>query len=231
MKAINVNKITSAGGIFIFWVADWFALLNNKMGGDLHKIQVVGRYFVEVWKAAGMNLNNVQFLWASEEINKRPDEYWSIVMDIARKNNVTRIKKCSQIMGRADGDDMPSAQIMYPCMQCADIFFLKADVCQLGLDQRKVNVLAKEYCDVIKKKEKPVIISHHMLSGLKQGQEKMSKSDPDSAIFMEDSVEDVARKIKRGYCPEKIVEGNPILDYCKNICFLSMDFMEVARRE
>ena len=38
MKAINVNKITSAGGIFIFWVADWFALLNNKMGGDLEKI-------------------------------------------------------------------------------------------------------------------------------------------------------------------------------------------------
>lgn len=35
MKSINVNKITRAGGIFIFWVADWFALLNNKMGGDL----------------------------------------------------------------------------------------------------------------------------------------------------------------------------------------------------
>ena len=56
MKSINVNKITKAGGIFIFWIADWFALLNNKMGGDLEKIQVVGRYFVEVWKAAGMNL-------------------------------------------------------------------------------------------------------------------------------------------------------------------------------
>ena len=54
MKAINVNKITKAGGIFIFWVADWFALLNNKMDGDLNKIRIVGRYFVEVWKAAGM---------------------------------------------------------------------------------------------------------------------------------------------------------------------------------
>ena len=129
MKAINVNKITSAGGIFIFWVADWFALLNNKMGGDLQKIQVVGRYFVEVWKAAGMNLNNVKFLWASEEINKRPDEYWSTVIDISRKNNVSRIKRCAQIMGRTDGDDMPASQIMYPCMQCADIFFLKADIC------------------------------------------------------------------------------------------------------
>ena len=42
---------------------------------------------------------------------------------------------------------------------------------------------------------KPVIISHHMLMGLKEGQEKMSKSDPDSAIFMEDAAEDVKRKV------------------------------------
>lgn len=109
MKSINVNKITSAGGIFIFWVADWFALLNNKMGGDLNKIRVVGRYFVEVWKAAGMNLENVQFLWASEEINKRPDEYWSIVIDIARKFGIKRIKKCGQIMGRGEGDEQPTS--------------------------------------------------------------------------------------------------------------------------
>ena len=134
MKAINVNKLTSAGGIFTFWVADWFALLNNKMDGDLEKIQVVGRYFVEVWKAAGMNLANVQFLWASEEINKNPEQYWSLVIDISRKNTLTRIKKCSTIMGRSEGDEMPAAQILYPCMQCADIFYLKADVCQLGLD-------------------------------------------------------------------------------------------------
>ena len=58
------------------------------------------------------------------------------------------------------------------------------------MDQRKVNMLAREYCeftDVKKKRKfKPVILSHHMLMGLKQGQAKMSKSDPDSAIFMED---------------------------------------------
>lgn len=39
---------------------------------------------------------------------------------------------------------------------------------------------------------KPVIVSHHMLMGLKEGQEKMSKSDPESAIFMEDSAADVS---------------------------------------
>ena len=29
----NVNKLANAGCIFIFWVADWFAMLNNKMDG------------------------------------------------------------------------------------------------------------------------------------------------------------------------------------------------------
>ncbi|KAF5804316.1 putative tyrosine--tRNA ligase [Helianthus annuus] len=36
----------------------------------------------------------------------------------------------------------------------------KADICQLGMDQRKVNVLAREYCDDIKRKNKPIILSH-----------------------------------------------------------------------
>ena len=35
-------------------MADWFGQLNNKMGGDLKKIQTVGAYFVEIWKAVGM---------------------------------------------------------------------------------------------------------------------------------------------------------------------------------
>ena len=51
------------------------------------------------------------------------------------------------------------------------------------------------------------------------GQAKMSKSDPDSAIFMEDTVEDVRRKIKKAYCPPAVVEENPIMDYAKSIIF------------
>lgn len=40
LQAMNVNKCTRAGGEFTFWVADWFALMNDKMGGDLVKIKV-----------------------------------------------------------------------------------------------------------------------------------------------------------------------------------------------
>ena len=106
-------------------VADWFAQLNNKMGGDLKKIQTVGRYLVEIWKAIGMDMERVEFLYASDEINKHPAEYWSLVMDVSRRNNLKRIVRCSQIMGRTEAEELSAAQIFYPCMQCADIFFLK----------------------------------------------------------------------------------------------------------
>ncbi|KAL4603837.1 hypothetical protein ACB092_10G152400 [Castanea dentata] len=222
MKTINVNKLTSAGCRVKIWIADWFAQLNNKMGGDLKKIEVVGGYLIEIWKAVGMDIDGgkVEFLWSSKEINSRAHEYWPLVMDIARRNTISRITRCGQIMGRSEKEELTAAQIFYPCMQCADVFFLKvlpfsllADICQLGMDERKVNVLAKEYCDDIKRKNKPIILSHHMLPGLQEGQAKMSKSDPLFSIFMEDDEAEVNLKIKKAYCLPGILEGNPCLEY------------------
>ena len=57
------------------------------------------------------------------------------------------------------------------------------------------------------------------MMGLKEGQEKMSKSDPDSAIFMEDDAADVKRKIKQSFCPPGVAEGNPCLDWMQHIVF------------
>jgi tyrosyl-tRNA synthetase len=218
MKAINVNRLVDAGCIFIFWVADWFALLNDKMGGDLEKIRVVGHYFVEIWKAVGMKMSNVKFLWASDSINGRADSYWMRVIDIARKSTTNRIKKCCTIMGKSSEESLSMGQMLYPCMQCADIFHMELDICQLGLDQRKVNMLARDYCKKdaeLKEKVPPIILSSVMIPGLKKGQYKMSKSDPDSAIFMEDTAEDVARKLRGAYCPEKETTENPCLDYAR----------------
>ncbi|CAA9986189.1 tyrosine--tRNA ligase, putative [Plasmodium knowlesi strain H] len=231
LKCQIVNKLTSNGCTFIFWIADWFAQLNNKMSGDLKKIRKVGNYFIEVWKSCGMNMENVKFLWASEEINKKPNEYWSLVIDISKSFNINRIKRCLKIMGRSEGEENYCSQIMYPCMQCADIFFLNVDICQLGIDQRKVNMLAREYCDIKKIKKKPIILSHEMLPGLLEGQEKMSKSDENSAIFMDDSEADVNRKIKKGYCPPGVIENNPIFAYARNIIFPHYNEFALLRKE
>ncbi|ETB62255.1 hypothetical protein YYC_00865 [Plasmodium yoelii 17X] len=231
LKSHIVNTLTNNGCTFIFWIADWFAQLNNKMSGDLNKIKKVGQYFIEVWKSCGMNMENVQFMWASDEINKNPDKYWSTVIDISRSFNINRIKRCLTIMGRTEGEDNYCSQILYPCMQCADIFFLNVDICQLGTDQRKVNMLAREYCDIKKIKKKPVILSHGMLPGLLEGQEKMSKSDENSAIFMDDNEADVNRKIKKAYCPPNVIESNPIFAYAKTIIYPHYKEFSLARKE
>jgi tyrosyl-tRNA synthetase len=240
LRAININKMTSAGCRFKMLVADWHGWANNKMGGSLENIQTVGKYLIEAWKSCGLDAENVEFVWASEHV--KDDDYWKKVMQVARNTTVNRIIRCGQIMGRKDADVQQASQILYPCMQAADIFHLKADICQLGLDQRKVNILAREIGPKLGY-WKPVIASHHMMMGLlKPTTEesdkmervidmKMSKSRPDSAIFMTDAAEEVKRKISKAYCPEKQVQENPVLEYCKYIIFEKFSTLEIRRPE
>ena len=242
VRAINVNKMIDAGFTFKMLVADWHGWANHKMGGDLEKIQTVGKYFIEVWKACGMNLDKVEFVWGSDLVKR--DGYWDLVMQMATKVNIPRVLRTTQIMGRTENDTLTASQIMYPLMQAADIYMLGARVAQLGMDQRKVNMLARELADDLNL-YKPIVVSHHMMLGLLppegkvEGEEavdrairmKMSKSKPDSAIFMQDSVEDVNRKIRQAWCPEGQIEENPILEYCKYVVFEKETKMLIERPE
>jgi tyrosyl-tRNA synthetase len=239
LRAININKMINAGFKFKILIADWHAWANNKMGGNLEHIQKVGKYYIEVWKACGMDLNGVEFVWASDLV--KDDNYWKIVMQVARHSTVNRVIRCSQIMGRKESEALQASQILYPCMQVADIFHLKVDVVQLGMDQRKVNVLAREVGPKIGF-YKPIAVHHHMLMGLGQPPKdltgadrgialKMSKSKPDTAIFMTDSADEINRKIKKAYCPEGVIEENPILEYCKYIIFEKFDNFKIERPE
>ncbi|MBD3195021.1 MAG: tyrosine--tRNA ligase [Candidatus Lokiarchaeota archaeon] len=240
LRAINVNKLIKAGIKFKFLVADWHAAANQKFGGDLDVIKKVGDFFIEVWKVCDMDLSKVEFVYASEQV--KDPAFWELVLKISINNTLNRIIRCTQIMGRSESDSLSASQILYPLMQAADIFYLNADICQLGLDQRRVNMLAREVAGVLNR-PKPVAIHHHMLMGLTpppdvktQGIErtiqlKMSKSNPDSAIFMLDSQSDIKRKINKAYCPPENIEDNPVLEYCKYIIFELVDSFYIERPE
>lgn len=241
LRAININKMTKAGIHFKMWVADWHALANNKMGGDLEKIKTVGQYFIEVWRASGMDLSNVEFVWASDMVKN--SDYWKLVIQVGRTNALRRFIRTAEMMGRSESlDALTGANIIYSCMQVADIFMLGAKITQLGMDQRKVNMLAREIGPQLGY-WKPIVVSHHMLMGLSKTSIstetvdktartiaiKMSKSHPDSAIFMTDSHEDIKRKIYKAFCPEGIVAENPILEYYKYILFEKFSPIVVER--
>ncbi len=241
LRAINVNKMTKAGVRFKMWVADWHALANNKMGGDLQRIQTVGKYFIEVWKACGMDMSKVEFHWASD-MAKNPD-YWKLVVQVGKSNALGRFVRTAEMMGRDESlDNLTGANIIYSCMQVADIFMLGAKITQLGMDQRKLNMLAREIGPQLGY-WKPVVVSHHMLMGLgKPTNEtedkvkrtielKMSKSNPDSAIFMTDTTDDINRKINKAWCLEGEVKDNPVLEYCKYILFEALPALTIERPE
>lgn len=241
-RPINIKDMLDAGIHFKLYLADWFAWINNKMAGDLERIRKVGEYFIEVWKAAGVDMKKVDVIWASDVANSR--DYWKKVVLIAKSTSVQRATRCLTIMGRKEGDMTETAQFFYPMMQTADIFELGADICQLGADQRRANMLAREVGPKLGW-WKPVVISHHMiigLSGAKQPEgfdenkkldmeisSKMSKSRPSTSIFVHDSKEMIAEKIRNAYCPEKVVENNPVMEYFRYIIFRKFDSIKIER--
>jgi len=244
LRPILVEDMLKAGVHMKLWIADWFAWVNNKMGGDLAKIQEVGRYFVEVWKAAGVDMTKVEVLWTSDAA--RQEEYWKKVVTVAQNSTLARAQRALTIAGRTTKESVQTAALFYPMMQVADIFWLDVDICQLGVDQRRANILAREIAEKLKWK-KPVAVHHHMLIGLQGRKEpegfddngamdseiasKMSKSKPETSIFVHDSSEVIMKKVNSAYCPPKIVEGNALLEYSRYIIFRKQKALSIERAE
>ena len=237
LRAENLKSMLKAGVKFNLYLADYFAFINNKLGGDLKRIQRAGEYFIEVWKACGIDTQQVKIIWASEMMNKL--NYWDRVLRVAKETTLNRSLRATTIMGRKEGELQSTAQLFYPSMQVADIFEIGVDICQLGMDQRRANILGREVAEKLKWK-KPVAIHHHMilsLQGVKKGSteeetmmsSKMSKSKPETCIYMHDTEEDIKRKLSKAYCPEKIIDGNPLFDYLKFLVFKRYNEIKIER--
>ena len=86
----------------------------------------------------------------------------------------------------------------------------------------------------------PVAVHHPMLMSLKyipselEGVDrkiamKMSKSKPETAIFMTDSKKEIEEKFKNAYCPEAQEQDNPIMEYMRLIIFEKFDQIVIER--
>ncbi len=242
MRAIQLQILMDAGIKFKLYVADWFAWINNKMDSNLENIQKAGNYLVEVWKACGIDEKKTEIIWASDHV--KDPEYWKKVVAIAKTTTIDRMIRCGAIMGRQQKEMQYTAQLFYPAMQAADPFHIGADICQLGIDQRKVTLLSREVGEKLKWYT-PVAIHHHLLMGL-QGPKKMggveedkkmdgeiaskmAKSVPKSSIFVHDTPGAIKEKVSASYCPEKIAEGNPMMEICRYIIFNKLNEFNIER--
>ncbi len=236
--ALKLRDFIAAGIKPTIFLADYHSYINGKLGGDMEKIrQVANGYFKHAFVSFGLEESQVEYVLASDLYD---DNYWKEVLKITKDTTINRMLRCITIMGRKESDATSSAAILYPAMQAADIFMLDVQMAHAGMDQRKVHMLARELSHSYKKDF--VAVHHHLLPGLQGGARmdpnaskddqvldaKMSKSIPGSAIFIHDSEEEIKAKIKKAQCPEKIAEGNPIVEYAEYL-FLRDKPMRIER--
>ncbi|MFX1377420.1 MAG: tyrosine--tRNA ligase [Promethearchaeota archaeon] len=244
----KIKDFLDAGISCSIFLADWHSWINDKLGGDIDQIQEIAiGYFKEGLKAGllcvGADPNKVKFTLGTDLYHNN-DDYWETVIDICKNTTLSRMQRSITIMGRKQGDNIDFAKLLYPAMQVADIFIQNINFAHAGYDQRKAHVIARDIALKMKKnklvntrgdKIKPVCVHNHLILGLQKppvwpindeeklrelwSQMKMSKSVPNSAVFIHDSPNEIKEKIKSAFCPEGDIDFNPILDWTKSIIF------------
>ncbi len=243
----KVKDFMDAGIDCSIFLADWHTWINDKLDGDIETIKkVAGGYFKEGLKTSlkclGGNPDKLKFTLGSDLYHNN-DDYWETMIDVSKNISLSRILRSIAIMGRKEGDSVDFAKLIYPPMQVADIFTQGIHLPHSGIDQRKAQVIMRDIAlkiktkpllDKQKNKIKPVAIHHHLILGLGKpliwpvpkdklqkmwSALKMSKSKPNTCIFIHDSQEEIKRKIMNAFCPEGESEFNPILDWVKYLIF------------
>jgi tyrosyl-tRNA synthetase len=230
------------------FLADWHTWINDKLGGDPATIRELATgYFAEGMKASmlcvGGDPEAVRFVLGSD-LYRQVDDYWATVVEVGKHTSLARMQRSITIMGREEGEAVDFAKLIYPAMQVADIFKLGVNLAHAGMDQRKAHVIARDVALQVQRnplvgpdgaRAKPIALHHPLLLGLGKPPVwpvppdgnlrdlrtamKMSKSKPSSAIFIHDSPDEIAAKVRKAFCPPGVVEFNPILDWTRQLLF------------
>jgi len=231
----KINDFTKAGVKCKIFLADWHTLINDKLGGDWETISEVSKYYQDAFKLV---CPDAEIVLGSKLYEENP-EYWTDLIKFTKHMTLKRTMRTLTIMGRSESDEkIDVARLLYPAMQAVDMHYLDVDIAHAGMDQRKIHMLVREIFPKMGWKI-PVSIHHKLLPGLKKqgdgesGEEltKMSKSDPNSGIFIHNTDDEIKKKINKAWCDEGIIEKNPILAIAESIIFSKFNEMKVERPE
>jgi tyrosyl-tRNA synthetase len=244
----KVRDFQRAGIETTVFLADWHTWINDKLGGDLATIREFATgYFAEGMKASLLSVGGdpeaVRFVLGSDLYRQRGD-YWATMVEVGKHTSLARMQRSITIMGREEGEAVDFAKLIYPAMQVADIFELGVNLAHAGMDQRKAHVIARDVALQMQRnplvgpdgsKAKPIALHHPLLLGLGKPPVwpippdgnlrdlrtamKMSKSKPSSAIFIHDSPDEIAAKVRKAFCPPGVVDFNPVLDWTRQLLF------------
>lgn len=236
----KINDFEKAGIKTQILLADWHTMANNKFGGDWEKIIKASEFYRKAFEKICPKTEII----LGSDLYKDNNEYWKNLLQFARRTTMARATRTLVIQGRSQKETLHVSQYIYPMMQVNDILALDVDIPHAGIDQRKIHVLAKElFKDMKLKTIAPV--HHHLLQSLLEPPKlssdatkeeevvatKMSKSKPGSAILVMSSDEEIRKTLKSAWCPEKVVEMNPVLELCKYLIIPSTGILKISRKK
>ncbi len=230
---ISMGKIADflkAGIKCKIFLADFHTYLNNKLGGDWENIRWASEnYFKQALiaslKCFDVDASQVEFISGKTLYEENP-QHWETFMRVGKHVTLSRNLRSISIMGKKQGTDVDMATLFYPPLQVADIFTMNVNLAHAGIDQRKAHVVAREVAPKLGHAT-PVAIHQNLIAGLTPPEPgandeetlKMSKSKPNSAIFVHDTPDEIRSKIKKAYGPPKEVEFNPLINWVKTLVF------------
>ncbi len=153
-------------------------------------------------------------------------EYQLDTLKISSLATINRAKRAASEVTRMKNPKV--SELIYPIMQALDEEYLKIDIQWGGIDQRHILAFAREYMPKIGYKPR-IEIMQPLIMSLKGSGVKMSSSVPETIIKIYDSEESIRSKIKNAFCPEGVVEDNPVLQLSRYLIFGLKDSLSVER--
>ncbi|MHC1585865.1 MAG: tyrosine--tRNA ligase [Candidatus Syntropharchaeia archaeon] len=221
---LTVNKLIDlqrSGFEIVVLLADIHAYLNEK--GDFDEIKEIADYNRRCFLALGLD-ENTKFVLGSDF--QLEEDYMLGVLKLARETTLNRARRSMDEVSRSVENPRVS-QMIYPLMQAMDIAVLGIDVAVGGIDQRKIHMLARENLPKLGFRA-PICIHIPILLGLDG--EKMSSSKQ-NYISVEDSPEEVRKKIRGAFCPAKVIDGNPVIQMFQHHIFPRFNEVVIKREE
>ncbi|WP_178648293.1 tyrosine--tRNA ligase [uncultured Methanobrevibacter sp.] len=223
--AVTVQKLKTLQNLGFkikILLADYHAFLNGK--GSLEEIKEIAEYNMKCFKALGLDDTTEFILGSSFQLDS---DYADKVYQLATMTTLKRAKRSMDQVSRHD-DNPKVASVIYPIMQTVDMAALDVDVALGGMEQRKIQMLARENLEKIGE-EVPVCIHTPLLHGL-DGDAKMSSSKG-NFIAVDDTAEDISKKINKSYCPQGEIEDNPMIEIAETFIYPNQEKLLIKRPE
>ncbi len=150
--------------------------------------------------AAGLNPEK-STLFVQSHVPEHLELAWILnsVTPIAELERMTQYKDKAQRQKK----NINAALFNYPVLMAADILIYHADEVPVGADQKQhlelTNVLARKFNSRFGeyfKEVRPIWTRFPKVMDLKRPEQKMSKSVPEGCLFLDDTPEEIAKKLK-----------------------------------